>query len=270
MRIRGVGIRNHLFYQFHPILEQVHGLWPIEIEGSLPCFKEFGVGKFQIFAEFRIFFAAFGLRQLKERFVKCGGVKFAAVFGDESEGAAEKWGTQEGRDALAAVIAEGVDADFAPGFSVERRDVVDRQDVALGIVAAALDVEDVDACASGLPCGGVCIGKKFWIGGGFYGFRGPNAGELVVAVAGVDAAPAVDDDVGAEFADDADHVFKDGVAPDFFGFLGSFGEAKILGAGEIKFDAVAAGGGEKFLGADEAELRSLFRAEGVLAAFAAG
>src|SRR5258706_12655982 len=91
-----------------------------------------------------------------------------------------------------------------------------------------------------------------------------------MAVAYVDAAPAVDHDVGAEFADDADHVFEDGVAPDFFGFFGSFGEAEIPGAGEIEFDAVAASGGEKFLGADEAELRGLFGAERGLVAFAAG
>src|SRR5258708_7368832 len=91
-----------------------------------------------------------------------------------------------------------------------------------------------------------------------------------MAVASVDAAPAVDHDVGTEFADDADHVFEDGVAPDFFGFFGSFGEAEIPGAGEIEFDAVAASGGEKFPSADEAELGGLFGAEGVLAAFAAG
>src|SRR5258708_35944240 len=91
-----------------------------------------------------------------------------------------------------------------------------------------------------------------------------------MAVASVDAAPAVDDDVGTKFADDADHVFEDGVAPDLFGFFGSFGEGKIPGAGEIEFDAVAASGGEKFLSADEAELRGLFGAERVLAAFAAG
>src|SRR5258705_12910566 len=91
-----------------------------------------------------------------------------------------------------------------------------------------------------------------------------------MAVASVDAAPAVDHDVGAEFADHADHVFEDGVAPDFFGFFGSFGEAEIPGAGEIEFDAVAASGGEKFLSADEAERRGLFGAERGLAAFAAG
>src|SRR5258708_740248 len=91
-----------------------------------------------------------------------------------------------------------------------------------------------------------------------------------MAVASVYAAAAVDHDVGAEFGDDADHVFEDGVPPDFFGFFGSFGEAEIPGAGEIEFDAVAAGGGEKFLSADEAELRGLFGAERVLAAFAAG
>src|SRR6267378_1732781 len=66
-----------------------------------------------------------------------------------------------------------------------------------------------------------------------------------MAVASVHAAPAVDHDVGAEFADHADYVFEDGVAPDFFGFFGSFGEAEIPGAGEIEFDAVAASGGEQ-------------------------
>src|SRR5260221_13503813 len=91
-----------------------------------------------------------------------------------------------------------------------------------------------------------------------------------MAVAGVHAAPAVDDNVRAKFAYDVDHVFENGVAPDFFGFFGSFGEAEIPGAGEIEFDAVAASGGEKFLGADEGEVRSLFRGEGVLAGFAAG
>src|SRR5258708_22522857 len=91
-----------------------------------------------------------------------------------------------------------------------------------------------------------------------------------MAVASVDAAPAVDHDVGAEFADDADHVFEDGVAPDFFGFFGSFGEAEIPGAGEIEFDAVAASGGEKFLSAGEAELRGLFGGGRGLAVFAPG
>src|SRR5579859_1672088 len=168
------------------------------------------------------------------------------------------------------MIAEGVEANFAPGFSVQGRDVVDGQEIALGAIAASFDVQDLYPGAGCVPSGCAWIQKKFWISGEVDCFWGPDAGELVVAVAGVDAAPAVDDDVGAEFADDADHVFHDGVAPDFFGFFGSFGEAEILGAGEIEFDAVAAGGGEKFLGADEAELRGLFGAERVLPSFAAG
>ncbi len=91
----------------------------------------------------------------------------------------------------------------------------------------------------------------------------------MVAMSRVDAAPVVDDDVGAEGADDADHVFEDLVAPDFFGFGGSFGVAKIFCAREVKFDAIAARGGQQFLCADEAELRGLLGAEGVLSAFAA-
>src|SRR5258708_39747337 len=91
-----------------------------------------------------------------------------------------------------------------------------------------------------------------------------------MAVAGVDAAPAVDGNVRAKFAYDVDHVFENGVAPDFFGFFGSFGEAEIPGAGEIEFDAVAASGGEKCLGAEEAQLRGLFKGGGGLGAVAAG
>src|SRR5208337_205626 len=108
------------------------------------------------------------------------------------------------------------------------------------------------------------------VGGEGDGFGGPEAGELVMAVAGVDAAPVVDDDVGAEGADDADHVFEDLVAPDSFGLFGSFGVAEIACAREIELHAIAASGGEQFLRADKAELRSLFGAESVLAAFAAG
>src|SRR5215831_20934286 len=91
-----------------------------------------------------------------------------------------------------------------------------------------------------------------------------------MAVAAVHATPAVDDDVRAEFSHHADHILHYRVAPDSFRFLGSFRKAEILGAGEIEFHAVAARGGKKFLRADEAELRSLFGAERVLAALTAG
>src|SRR6266849_4984118 len=119
MRIRSVRPRNHVFDLLHRLFEKVHRLWPFKIQSCLPCFKEVSVGKFQVFAEFGIFLAALGLCQLEEMFVQYGGIELAAVFEDEGERAAEKWGTQEGGDALAVVIAESVDADFAPGFSVE-------------------------------------------------------------------------------------------------------------------------------------------------------
>src|SRR5712692_2277442 len=90
----------------------------------------------------------------------------------------------------------------------------------------------------------------------------------MVAVAAVNTAPVVDDDVRAKGANDADHVLQDLVAPDFFRFLWRLGKTKIWGAGEEKLHTVAASGGEKLLCADDAQLRSLLRTESVLAAFA--
>src|SRR5579885_3647128 len=90
-----------------------------------------------------------------------------------------------------------------------------------------------------------------------------------MAVAGVNAAPIVNDNVGAKLADDANHIFHHWLAPDFFRFLGCLRKTKVLGSREIEFHAVAARGLEEFLRANQAELRSLFRAESVLAPFAA-
>jgi hypothetical protein len=90
-----------------------------------------------------------------------------------------------------------------------------------------------------------------------------------MTVSGMNAAPVIDDDVGAKFANDADHVLENLAVPDFLCFFRGFRETKIAGAREIEFDAVAARGGEQFLRADEAELGGLFRAERILAAFAA-
>ena len=91
----------------------------------------------------------------------------------------------------------------------------------------------------------------------------------MVAVAGVDAAPMIDDDVRAECADHPDHVFQDLAIPDFFRLFGSFGKAEIASPREIKFHAITSSGREKFLRADQTKLRSLFGTESVLSAFAA-
>src|SRR5208337_2010844 len=101
------------------------------------------------------------------------------------------------------------------------------------------------------------------VGGEGDGFGGPEAGELVMAVAGVDAAKMVDDDVGAEGTDDADHVFEDLVAPDFLRLFRRFRISKIRRTREVELDPIAPRGSEQFLGADQPELRCLLRAEGI-------
>src|SRR5438445_4607538 len=91
----------------------------------------------------------------------------------------------------------------------------------------------------------------------------------MVAVTGMNAAPAVYDNRWSKGTNDFDHVLQDFVAPDFFSFFGSLGVTKILGASEEEFHAVTASRGKQFLGADKAELRGLLRPEIILPAFAA-
>src|SRR5208283_5970920 len=111
---------------------------------------------------------------------------------------------------------------------------------------------------------------KIWIGRKLHSLWSPNAGSLVVTMARVDATPVIDDDVGAEGANHANHVFQDLIAPNLLGLLGSLGVTKIAGPGEIEFYAIASCGGEKFLSADEPELWCLFGAESILATFPPG
>jgi len=91
-----------------------------------------------------------------------------------------------------------------------------------------------------------------------------------MSVATVDAGPSVDDDLRAEGADHADHVFERDAAPDFLGLLGRFYVAGVHGACEKLAHAVVLVGGEEFFGADDAEFGALLGADGVLSALAAG
>src|SRR6185437_2953331 len=169
-------------------------------------------------------------------------------------------------------------------LAVKRGDFVEREDKAARFFGAALDIEDLYRNTVAVPraervgfAGKRFAGQGFaehvgisaGIGGERDRLRRPQAGGLVMAVAAVHAAEIVDNDVGAKAADDADHVFENGVAPDFLRFFGGFGKTEVTRAREIEFHAIAAGGGEQFLRADQAELRSLFGAEIILAAFAA-
>jgi len=180
---------------------------------------------------------------------------------------------KESGDALGAMVGEGVETDLAPGFPVERRDIVEGQRVALRLVATIYIEQQNRATVA--PRQGVFLRRPrathFEIGirGELNRFWREKASGLVVTVTCVNAAPAVDDYCWPKGADDFDHVVQDFVAPDFFGFFGSLGVAKILCASEKKFDAVAARGGQQLLRADETELGSLLRAEIVLPALAA-
>src|SRR6202521_6370471 len=91
----------------------------------------------------------------------------------------------------------------------------------------------------------------------------------MVAVAATDTAPVVDNNVGAKRANYAHHIFEHLVAPNFFGLFRSLRKTKVRRAREKKLYSIAARGGEQFLRPDQAELRGLLPAEGVLPAFAA-
>ena len=79
------------------------------------------------------------------------------------------------------------------------------------------------------------------------------------------------DHIGTEFPDHPDQVAEDALlSPDLEGFLRRFGIAEIDRPGEVLLGPVDPAGGQEFLRSEEAELRSLFGADQVLAAFAAG
>src|SRR5260370_29009405 len=92
----------------------------------------------------------------------------------------------------------------------------------------------------------------------------------MMAVTAMNAAPAVYNHGGTESSNHLDHVLQDFVAPDFFGFFGSFGVAKVFGTSKKEFDAIASRSCEQLLRADQTELRCLLRAKIVLASFATG
>src|SRR4029077_16711201 len=171
------------------------------------------------------------------------------------------------------MVGEGVKTDLQPGFSVERRNIVERQRISLRLFTA-IYVEQQNRASVAPGCGVLLAGGQttdlvIGIGRKLYGFWREQPGGLMMAVAGLNTAPAVDDNRWPERADDLDHVLQDFVAPDFFCFLGSIGIAEVFGASEIEFDAVTACGRQQLLRANETKLGGLLGAEIVLPAFTA-
>ena len=158
-----------------------------------------------------------------------------------------------------------VDVALAP----ERRNVVDGKRHYAGDVVVARWTHFERYFPNGEPFGDL-LGKHFGIGGGGDSLWREKSALLMMPVAAVNAAPSVDDDLRAECANHAHHVFERNAAPDFSGLLGGFHVSRIHGTGEELAHAVMFVGGEKFFGANNAQLGSLFGADGVLSALAAG
>src|SRR5262249_6984192 len=107
--------------------------------------------------------------------------------------------------------------------------------------------------------------------GGLFQCNGcPQSGGLVMTVSSMDSSEVIEDEVGPKSSDYADHIFENGVAPDFLRFFWRLRKTEIPRPREIKLHPVAAGGSQQFLCPDQAQLWRLFRAKIVLAAFAAG
>ena len=102
-----------------------------------------------------------------------------------------------------------------------------------------------------------------------HGLRREQSRGLMMTVASVHPTPAINYNIGAESTDHADHILKDLVAPDPFGFLRRLRKAKVFSASKEKPHAVASGRRQQLLRADQSKLRRLFGAKIVLAALAA-
>src|SRR5713101_846439 len=171
------------------------------------------------------------------------------------------------------MIGKRVESHFAPGFSVERRNLIQGKQVTLGGLAP-VEVQQDDGL-SVAPWRQVlffhrrAVQLEGRICRDLHCLRREQSRSLMMSVTPMHAAPAIDHNVRAKSANHADHIFENLVPPNFFGFFGSFRIAEIFGTSEIEFHAIPASGSEQFLRANQPKLRGLFRAEVVLSAFAA-
>src|SRR6201987_375480 len=158
-----------------------------------------------------------------------------------------------------------VDVALAP----ERRNVVNGKRHYAGdvVVARGSHFERYFPCGQAL---GNLLGKHFGIGGGGDSLRGENSALLMMPVATVHAAPSVGDDLRPESANHSHHVFERYTAPDFSRLLRRVHVSRIHGAAEELAHAVMFIGGEKFVGANDAELVALLGADRILSALATG
>src|SRR5579859_1781625 len=121
------------------------------------------------------------------------------------------------------MVGESVQTDLAPGFSVERGNIVERQPITLRLFAT-VDIQQQNGAAIA-PRTGILARRRgvqfeIRIGRKLHCFGSQQASGLVMAMTSMDAAPTIDDYGWAKDADHFHHVLEYFISPDFFGFLG--------------------------------------------------
>src|SRR5260370_18916057 len=171
------------------------------------------------------------------------------------------------------MIGKAIESHFAPGFSVERRNLIQRKQVTLGGLAS-IEVQQ-DHRLSIAPCRQVLFFRRRavqlerGIRRDLHLLRGEHSRGLMMSVATVHATPAVNHKVRTKFADHTDHIVEDLVAPDPLRLLRRLRIAKILAWRKVQPHAVAACCRQQFLRVDQTKLGGLFGAKIVLPALAA-
>ena len=114
------------------------------------------------------------------------------------------------------MIRKGVETDFAPGFAIKRRCLIQRKKVTLGFFAA-VHIQHHDRFSDAPRRQPVQLERG--ICRQLHRFRREQTCRLMVPVARVYSAPPIEDHVRSERANHADHVLENLFSPDFFGFF---------------------------------------------------
>src|SRR6266446_7441911 len=158
------------------------------------------------------------------------------------------------------MIGKSIESHFTPGFSIERRNLIQRKQVTLGGLTSVEVQQDHRLSVAPWPQVLFFHDRAVQLEGRIrrelHRLRREQSRGLMMAVASVHAAPAVDHNVRAKSPDHADHVLEYLVAPDPFGLLRRLRIAEIFGSREVQSHAVAASGRQQFLRADQSDRKS--------------
>ena len=170
------------------------------------------------------------------------------------------------------MVHEGIETQLPPGLAPKRRHIVQRKNVTARLLPTPLEPQDQDRALPAAPDRKAfpkLSGERLLVRSHLHGLRRQQPCGLMVPMSCVCVPPIVDDDVRPIRAHHAHHVVQDLIAPDFHGFFRRLRVAEIRCVCKKELRSIAARGCQQLLRANQAELRSLLRPEGVLAAFAA-